>query len=273
MYFEDPMHLPNKQSEALGALALKCRGLTELLFKDLPSITEPCHLQRANDLFADLPTTQLLLINEGQVSYRSHGKLITQFEAGDLLGLPRSLSLPEGIFSCDNPVIVTAYDRDDLVAHVNSDARLQKNWAYYLLCQTSFYQQGLAQEMRAEFQPTAGFMHFRSGETIIEQGTAADRVYTLLEGNAEAVCDGVKVGEINADEIFGALAVFTRQPRMASVIATSDCTVLAVRKDEFVDLINHQPQICLGLIEEMSARINQLNGQLLELTDKINQDK
>jgi CRP-like cAMP-binding protein len=122
-----------------------------------------------------------------------------------------------------------------------------------------------AQELRSEFQPSAGFMHYRAGETIIQQGSVAHKVYTLLEGSADAVCDGVKVGEIHSNEIFGALAVFTRQPRIASVIATSDCTVLAVRKEEFITLVEHQPHICLGLIEEMAAKINQLNNQLLLL--------
>jgi signal-transduction protein with cAMP-binding, CBS, and nucleotidyltransferase domain len=262
------MHLPSKQPDALSNLAFKCRALTEALVANLQTADEPFHVQQAADLFSALPTTQLLLINEGQVSYHINGKLIMLFEAGDLLGLPRSLSLPEGTFSCNSPVTLTAYDRDDLVDHINSDSKRQKNWAYYLLCQISFYQQSLAQEIRTEFQPAAGFIHFRLGETIIHQGAPADRVYTLLEGTADAVCDGVKVGEIHADEIFGALAVFTRQPRMASVVATSDCTVLAVRKEEFVDLINHQPQICMGLIEEMAAKINQLNNHLLSLADK-----
>lgn len=259
------MHLPGKQSDELSNLALKCRGLTEVLLAQLQPVGEPFRLQRSDDLFSALPATQLLLVNEGQVAYRNQGKLMAQFEAGDLLGLPRSLNLPEGIFSCASPVALTVYDRDELVAHVNSDSKLQKSWAYYLLSQMSFYQQALAQEMRAEFQPTAGFMHFRNGETIIEQGDIADRVYALLEGTADAICDGIKVGTINADEIFGALAVFTRQTRMASVIATSDCTVLAVRKEEFVELIDHQPHICLSLIEEMAAKINQLNTQLLGL--------
>lgn len=262
------MHLPSKQSDALSNLASKCRGLTETLLANLQPAGESFVVPKTTDLFAALPTKQLLLINEGQVSYSVNGKLIMLFEAGDLLGLPRSLSLPEGLFSCNGPATLTAYDRDDLVNHVNADEKRQKNWAYYLLCQISYYQQSLAQEIRTEFQPAAGFMHFRLGETIIQQGAPADRVYTLLEGSADAICDGIKVGEIHADEIFGALAVFTRQPRMASVVATSDCTVLAVRKEEFVDLINHQPQICMGLIEEMAAKINQLNNQLLHLADK-----
>src|SRR5690606_38374202 len=124
--------------------------------------------------------------------------------------------------------------------------------------QLSWYQQCLAQEIRSDYQPNAGFMHFKSGDMIITQGDEAEWVYTLLEGTAEALCDGVKVGDIHPDEIFGALAVFTRQKRMASVVATSDCTVLTVRKHEFIELIEHQPHICIGLIEEMAAKINQL---------------
>jgi len=204
-------------------------------------------------------------LEEGQVEYLVQGKLIMVYEAGDLLGLARSLGLPVGEWRLSEAARFGLYERDTLVAHVNGDPKLQRHWIYYLLCQQSFYEQALAQEIRAPFQPAAGFLHFSAGETIIRQGDIADRVYTLLDGTAEAIHDGVKVGDVHPNEIFGALAVFTRQPRMASVRATSDCTLLAVPKEEFIQLIDHQPQICLGLIEEMAAKINQLNGQLREL--------
>ncbi|HSC66381.1 MAG TPA: cyclic nucleotide-binding domain-containing protein [Cellvibrio sp.] len=259
------MHLPTKQSELMSELAAKLRGLTELLCNQVVPADEPFIIAASSDIFANVAPTRALLIVEGQVDYCLHNKLVMHFGAGDLLGLPGSLNLPQGQFSCKAPVTLIAYERDALVAQANSDLKSQRNWAYLLLSSITFYEQALAQELRTEFQPSAGFIHFREGETIINQGDHADRVYTLLEGTADAVCDGVKVGEVHTHEIFGALAVFTRQPRMASVIASSDCTVLAVRKEEFIILIEHQPQICLGLIEEMAAKINQLNGQLLQL--------
>lgn len=110
-----------------------------------------------------------------------------------------------------------------------------------------------------------GFLDFAKGDTIITQGDEADLVYTLIEGSADAVCDGIKVGEIHQNEIFGALAVFTRQPRIASVVASSDCTVMTVGKEDFIRLIYEQPQLSVGLIEEMAAKINHLNNQLLAL--------
>jgi len=256
------MHLPTKQSDSISDIAIKSRSLTELFLQNLLPVGNPVEIKVSNDIFANQPNTRLFHITEGQVFYRVRGKLVAILEEGDLIGLTRSLNLNEGVFSCVETVSLVPYERDELIAHVNDDIKLQKNWAHYLVCNIAFYQQALAQEIRAEFQPQAGFIHFNEGEVIIHQGDEADKVYTLLDGSADAVCDGVKVGEVHTNEIFGALAVFTRQKRIASVIATSDCTVLAVRKEEFVDLIDHQPQICLGLIEEMAAKINQLNTQL-----------
>ncbi|RYY04955.1 MAG: cyclic nucleotide-binding domain-containing protein [Gammaproteobacteria bacterium] len=257
------MHLPTKQSDIITDIAIKSRSLTELFLQNLLPSGKPVELTVSNDVFEGQPTTRLFLVTEGQVFYRVRGKLVAVLEEGDLIGLTRSLNLNEGLFSCIEDVQLVPYDRDELIAHVHADAKLQKNWTHYLVCNIAFFQNSLAQEIRAEFQPQAGFVHFSEGETIIRQGDPADKVYTLLDGSADAICDGVKVGDVNANEIFGALAVFTRQPRIASVIATSDCTVLAVRKEEFIDLIDHQPQICLGLIEEMATKINQLNNQLL----------
>src|SRR5690606_22951297 len=174
------MHLPNKQSDTITDLAVKLRGLTEILLAPLSPTGEPVKEERSTDLFVGRPSRVLLYIAEGEVEYRVHGKVITYFEQGDLIGLPRSLALPDGQFTCTAPVVLVPYDRDALVDQVNGDPQLQKHWAYYLLCQLSFYQQALAQEIREEFQPAAGFLYYRAGETIIQQGTLADKVYTLL---------------------------------------------------------------------------------------------
>lgn len=257
------MYLPTKQSESITDAAIKARNLTEILLNNLNPEGPAVTLGSCVDVFSEQPNTRLYRIEEGQIFYRVRGKLVTVFEEGDLIGLNRSLNLNEGTYGCNDQALLAPFDRDQLMAHVVSDVRLQKHWTHYLVCMQAFNQQALAQEIRSEFQPQAGFLHYKAGDVIIKQGEDAEQVYTLLEGSADAVCDNVKVGEVHAGEIFGALAVFTRQPRMASVVATDDCLVLAVRKEEFVDLIDHQPQICLSLIEEMAAKINQLNAQLL----------
>jgi hypothetical protein len=40
---------------------------------------------------------------------------------------------------------------------------------------------------------------------------------------------------------------------------------MTVGKEDFIRLIYEQPQLSVGLIEEMAAKINHLNNQLLSL--------
>ncbi|WP_347330900.1 Crp/Fnr family transcriptional regulator [Marinimicrobium locisalis] len=249
------MHLPHKQSDLITDCAAHLREAGTELLSGLSPAGETTSFGVSHDLLGNGEKDRLWLITEGEAFYRVGGKQVTRHSAGDLIGLERELPVETGVYGCSEPVTLEPYHREEVMG--------QARFAHYLMYANAFYRASLAQEIRAEFQPSAGFMHFMAGETIIHQGSEAHQVYTLLEGKAHALRDGLKVGEINANEIFGALAVFTRQKRMASVVAVSDCTVLAVRKEEFADLVEMQPQICLGLVEELADKINQLNGQLL----------
>mgnify|MGYP006431667265 CR=1 FL=1 len=257
------MQLPKKQSDAITDCAARLKELAETLLKPLDPSGPARQLPPSRDLLAEQPPKQVCLLQSGQVDFCQDGRVISCHQPGDLLGLSRQLLAQEGRYRNEAPVTLIPYDRDQLWRQAPSNALLD-----YLVHTIAFYRQALAQEMQPAFEPNAGFMSFAAGETIIHQGAQADRVYTLLEGRAEALRDGMKVGDIEPQEIFGALAVFTRQSRMASVAAVTDCSVLAVRKEDFSDLIEQQPHICLKLIEEMADKINQLNGQLLGLQTK-----
>lgn len=259
------MHLPHRQSELMTDLGLQLRDSTTQLLASLTPAGMPTTLSSSQNLLTGQPTGQVYLITKGRPYYRQGAKVVMRLEPGDLLGVSGAMGFDGGQYGAEEPVTLEPYALAQLLDWAAQSPAQGQIWTRHLVCMVSFYRAALAQEIRAEFQPTAGFMHFSAGETIIQQGAEADRVYTLLEGKAEALHDGVKVGDVRADEIFGALAAFTRQRRMASVVAISDCTVLAVPKGEFIDLIELQPQICIGLIEEMAAKINELNAQLAVL--------
>ncbi len=99
----------------------------------------------------------------------------------------------------------------------------------------------------------------------IDQGDDADNVFIIIEGHAEALVDGQKVGDVQRDEIFGAMAVFTQEKRSASVIATVPCTVMLIPKDQFLGLMQSNPKIAHSLIESMARRIDLLNKEVTQL--------
>lgn len=102
-------------------------------------------------------------------------------------------------------------------------------------------------EKSAHTSEAIDYRSYPTGTTIIAQGDSSKDVYTLIEGRAIAIQDGVKVGEINQGEIFGAIAAFTRSKRRASVVATRDCVVRAITQDAFANMMRDQPELAKSI--------------------------
>jgi CRP-like cAMP-binding protein len=105
--------------------------------------------------------------------------------------------------------------------------------------------------------------YFEAGETMIQQGGTNDEVYTLIEGSAEALVDGVKVGDIKSDEIFGAIAAIAGVPRTASVVATSRCMAISLPKGDFLHLLKSRPSTVLRLIQDMARALASANDRVV----------
>lgn len=91
------------------------------------------------------------------------------------------------------------------------------------------------------------YRSYPAGATIIEQGDDSTDVFTLIEGRAIAIQDGQKIGDLKHGEIFGAIAAFTGSKRRASVVATKDCVVRAIKQDTFVSMVKTQPELAKSI--------------------------
>ena len=212
-----------------------------------------------------LHPNELGRIRSGSVVLIHEGVEIACYEEGDLLGLNRVFDLPYVQMKAQEPVVIERIHRDQFVSYITQDPLRQHRWSNYLLTLSALYQQMLMGLYANVNSITAkGFQGFQKGQTIIRQGEAADTVYQLMSGSAHVSVDGVRVGEVLEDEIFGAMAVFTGEKRSATVTANGDCQVLAIPKNQFVELIRAQPETAITLLNNMSRRITELNQQLLD---------
>ena len=259
------MQLPNPQPDNLATLAHELKSLAADLVSGLNAAGAALNFYGGDELLNLPANDHFYLVKTGQVLCKQREKMVYFAEAGDLIGLFQNRNLPDSQYECEDFVELIPYHFADLQRQSESNSKLQQKFVFYLVGLSCYFSQALAHEIPKQFKPATGFLQFEEGDVIINQGEQAECVYTLLEGTAVVTHDGIKVGEIKTDETFGAMALFTKQPRNATVTATSSCSVLAVRKDEFMDLVSHQPHVCMGLIEEMADKINQLNRQVYSL--------
>lgn len=256
------MYLLGKKSENSSTLLLRIKMLSEYLLADIPEPQSRLNVNEVDDLYEQYKLDAVYVLREGTLIGTFEGNPAVVYETGDIVGLSQCYQLPSPALSSDTPVILDRYEATQFLRFVTESKDKNAVWASYLITLNTAILNAYGELVRARTQPHTGFISYNKGDVIIEAGTDAKDVYTVISGSAEAFVDGVKVGDILQDEIFGAMAVFTNSQRSATVIAAEQCTILAVPRDEFISVINTHPETTLVLIENMARCINDLNARV-----------
>ncbi len=248
------------------ALNAKCRVLLGEVLAEAPVAREAEKIRATADLFGEAATEgNLLLLKEGMLTYSRDDRVIFFYEEGDLVGLDSCFGAAGGTVGCEMAVVVDVYRGEDLLAHIGGRPELLKQWNAYLVSQVGLFSAICGSLLKTESTTTPEFRQYQEGDVVIEQGATDTDVYTLVDGHADVHVDGVRVGEIASDEIFGSIAALMDAPRTATVVASCDSTVLVLPKANFVDLIEARPGTVLKMVEEMAGKIVKLNETVVGL--------
>ena len=258
------MYLPGKPNELIEKLSARMQKLTKAVLEGFPLDDEPLCLEGIDDIYQHFDKNKVFLITDGMLHLSHDGQNGVSFDEGDLIGFSHSFDLPFPVLKADEFVQLHVIDRDKLLRHIYSDKRRQHHWSHYLLCQNAMLVHQLTELSKDQVRPTAGFQNVQPGDVIIKEGDEAEHVYTIISGEAEVFANGINVGQIGEDEVFGAMAVFTGEKRSATVQAKTACTIMAVPQADFVHLIEAQPRAAVNLIENLARRIVIMNNQLIE---------
>lgn len=259
------MYLLGEQPAYADQLMNRLQSIPAQLVEGLKPAGELLRFDNIEDLAQQTTGNLLFLIKDGLVHAEVDERPLFYLQEGDLIGLRQGLELPNWRYSSDEPVTLEPYLRTEVFKHIHDSESRQELFTQYLIGQTALLSDALARLKQPEIRPTTGFQHFAAGEELIQQGDEADHVFVIIEGHAEAYVDGQKVGDVQKDEIFGAMAVFTREKRSATVVASEPCTVMIIPKEQFLSLMQSNPRIAHSLIESMARRIDLLNKEITQL--------
>ncbi|HDZ55767.1 MAG TPA: cyclic nucleotide-binding domain-containing protein [Pseudomonas xinjiangensis] len=256
------MYLIGEQPAYAEQLISTLQRIPEQLLTGLDPCDKPVILDSVEDLYQTIGNNRLYLLKSGLLHALIDGKPLFYMQEGDLIGLRQGLSTAPCVYMSEEPLELIPYDRDALFKHIHASSERQEQFTQYILGQAALMSDALARTKPAEIRPVTGFQHFPSGAELIRQGDDADHVFIITEGHAEAFVEGIKVGDVQKDEIFGAMALFTREKRSATVIASAPTTVMMIPKDQFLALMQSNPRIAHSLIESMARRIDLMNKEL-----------
>lgn len=109
------------------------------------------------------------------------------------------------------------------------------------------------------------------GRTLVEKGSRTTDVFFLVEGRAEVVLYSsngreVCVNSIAPGAMFGEIAALDDAPRSASIVASSDAVLVAMRASDFRACLESSPAAALWLAQRLAAHTRRLTDQVFELS-------
>ena len=112
----------------------------------------------------------------------------------------------------------------------------------------------LAREMREVRHP--------KGAEIIIRGKEGVGFLVILEGEAEVTTSDGRHRKLGPGDYFGEMALLDHQGRSADIKANTDLVVAAVTEWGFKGFLAENPEISYRLLQTLSRRVRQAEGDL-----------
>ena len=121
-------------------------------------------------------------------------------------------------------------------------------------------------------------LNLNSGDILFKEGDAGEHLYVVIKGDLEILMAPGSVDELilnilHEGEYLGEMSLI--QPgghRTASARARGDVVLLTMSRQQFMDLIQHHPELAFAMVNVLSQRLDNTNvSTFRDLTEKNHQ--
>lgn len=100
---------------------------------------------------------------------------------------------------------------------------------------------------------------YMSGEQVFAEGDTGDQMYVVQSGTVQVLMQGKQVELVGVGGIVGEMGLISDQPRSATVIADTDCTLVPIDSKRFTFLVQQTPYFALHVMQIMADRLRLMN--------------
>jgi len=103
-----------------------------------------------------------------------------------------------------------------------------------------------------------------AGEFVFSAGDTGDTFFTILEGDADVSRDDATLQTLHSGSCFGEMALVEKTKRTATVVAITDLTLLALRRDAFLKAIQHNAPLAIKTLWSLVRVFSNTLGKTAE---------
>ena len=104
----------------------------------------------------------------------------------------------------------------------------------------------------------------KSGTVLTKQGSVGDAFYLIVDGKADVIRGGTKIAKLGPGDAVGEMALLDGEPRSATVMMTTEGTVLTMPRREFKGVLNDIPAISQKMLVTLSLRLREADAKLAD---------
>ena len=131
---------------------------------------------------------------------------------------------------------------------------LRKNAKVELIKSVPLFEE-LSRRHLDEVASIADEIDLREGKELTKEGRPGREFFVLIEGSADVKKGSRRVNEMGPGDFFGEIALVTKRPRTATVVATSPVRALVITDRSFRTLLERQPEIQAKVMSALAARL------------------
>jgi CRP-like cAMP-binding protein len=241
--------------------------------------------EKAGGLFSKSARMYLLL--EGEIGLMIHNKFFGVVKPGDVFGelaviagLPRSATAMAKInckgLSLDERQFHTALQKKPEFALMLMSIMVQRLRQSVAKLGTATPAGAVAADRSdildkktlADLQKELGLPEpavFQTGKVIMSAGAVGAVMYVVLDGRVAISVGNSVVERVGSGGLFGELALIDRSARAATATAEIDCRLLAINRNEFLDLVKSKPGFGASLLKSTALRMQQVALQVAQM--------
>jgi len=132
--------------------------------------------------------------------------------------------------------------------------------------------QGLSDQELQQLMDNAKPLSLRAGEVLMKQGATGDSAYVVIKGEFEIQKQSgqslIKIDVRNQGDVLGEMALLSKAPRSATVIAIRDSETLCISQEAFENLLSSSSSAAMAVLHWVMARLSQ-NDALLHQQERM----
>ena len=228
-----------------------------------------------------LKRDKMYLLLDGQVGLAARGRTFGAVKVGEIFGEMAAIS--------DSPRSATALAKTPCRVIALDDrqftAALQKKPEFALMMLGVMIQRLRGMIARLSGVPTAtgsgkessvfdkktlaslqaGLGHqatvrYERNKIIMVAGQIGAFMYIVLEGRVAISIRGAVVERVGPGGAFGEMALVDQSPRSANAAAETDCALLAINRNVFLNLVKSDPSFGISLLSAMAERLRTIGA-------------